>query len=100
MSKWIIFGIVFLVGGLAVIFSLNSRTGAIAKEKIRPAGVAGAFYPKDPNELSEMVDQFLEQAQKHDISGPLFALVSPHAGYIYSGHVAAHSYILLKDWGM
>lgn len=97
MNRWILFGLVFLVGGLAVIFSLNSKTNAIAKEKIRPSGVAGAFYPKDSNELSEMVDQFLEKAQKQDISGSLFAIVSPHAGYVYSGHVAAYSYVLLKN---
>ena len=97
MTRWIIYGSIFLIGGLAVVFSLNNKTSTSAIDKIRPAGVAGSFYPADPGELTEMIDQFLKNAEIQNISGPLMALVAPHAGYVYSGHVAAYSYILLKD---
>jgi AmmeMemoRadiSam system protein B/AmmeMemoRadiSam system protein A len=95
MFKWLLFSILFLVGGLAVVFSLNNTQDK--SQKIRDCGSAGSFYPADPKELATMVDQLLVEAKKHDISGPVYALVAPHAGYVYSGHVAAHSYILLKD---
>src|SRR5512136_803352 len=56
---------------------------------IRRPVVAGQFYPGDPDELRSMVDGFLAQATK---SGPdPAALISPHAGYVFSGHVAAQA---------
>ena len=63
--------------------------------KVRPAAVAGSFYPADPKELSQMVDDFLAKAAVPEIKD-VVALVAPHAGYVYSGGVAAHSYALLK----
>jgi len=57
---------------------------------IRRPAFAGQFYPDDPAELRAMVDQFLAQATK---AGPEpAALISPHAGYIYSGHIAAQAF--------
>ena len=57
---------------------------------IRRPAVAGQFYPGDPDELRSMVDGFLAQAIK---SGPdPAALVSPHAGYVFSGHVAGQAF--------
>jgi AmmeMemoRadiSam system protein B/AmmeMemoRadiSam system protein A len=57
--------------------------------------VAGSFYPADPKELTAMVDGFLAQAKPDPVPN-LVAIVSPHAGYPYSGSVAAWSYALLK----
>lgn len=62
---------------------------------VRPAAVAGSFYPADPAELSKAVDGFLANAKTAAIKEPL-ALVVPHAGYPYSGSVAAYSYALLR----
>ena len=59
----------------------------------RPA-VAGAFYPADPVELREMVDRYLKEAET-DAEVPK-AIIVPHAGYIYSGPVAASAYARLK----
>lgn len=67
-----------------------------AAEKVRQPGVAGSFYPADPKELGKMVDDFLARAKVPEVRGPLVALVSPHAGYPYSGQVAAYSYALLR----
>lgn len=63
--------------------------------KIRPMAVAGSFYPADPQELGKMIDGFLAKAAPAPVEN-LVALVAPHAGYIYSGPVAAWSYALLK----
>ena len=64
---------------------------------VRPAAVAGMFYPDDPRELADEVDAYLDGAQEAD-QAPGFpkALIVPHAGYIYSGPVAASAYDLLR----
>jgi MEMO1 family protein len=84
---------------MALLITLNAFSapaGSInPEEKVRPPAVAGAFYPADPSELERTVDEFLSQASVPAVKD-FVALVSPHAGYIYSGRVAAHSYALLK----
>jgi hypothetical protein len=65
----------------------------------RPPAVAGQFYPADPAVLGQTVDQFLAQAPHHKLSGTLVALVVPHAGYDYSGPVAAEGFRALEgNW--
>ena len=64
-------------------------------QKVRPAANAGSFYPADARELGEMIDGFLAKAKPVEVKD-VVALVAPHAGYIYSGGVAANSYALLK----
>lgn len=60
----------------------------------RPTAVAGMFYPADPDELQQMVSDFLHEVPT-DASPPPKAIVVPHAGYIYSGPVAASAYARL-----
>jgi AmmeMemoRadiSam system protein B len=62
------------------------------KEKLRFPAVAGQFYPGEREELSQMIDEFLENAQIPKIEGEIFGILVPHAGYIFSGPVAAHCY--------
>lgn len=64
---------------------------------IKEPNVAGSFYPDNPQELSVMIDGFLEKANPQPVSGEIFAFISPHAGYGYSGQVAAYGYRLIKD---
>jgi len=64
--------------------------------KVREAGVAGAFYPADPKELTAMIDEMLAKATPPAIKDPILAVVAPHAGYQYSGPVAAYTYAELK----
>ncbi len=59
--------------------------------KIREAAVAGAFYPDDREELKFMIKSFLDSAELFRLP-ELKSVVSPHAGYVYSGPVAAYSY--------
>lgn len=66
-------------------------------ENVKAPSVAGAFYPADAAELRNMVDGFLAKADAGPVNGRLIALIAPHAGYQYSGHVAAYSYNQLKD---
>ncbi|MFH1181994.1 MAG: AmmeMemoRadiSam system protein B [Candidatus Woesearchaeota archaeon] len=64
--------------------------------KIRKPAVAGAFYPDDKEELSEMIQGFLSKVPEQTVPGELKAIIVPHAGYEYSGQVAACAYSLLK----
>src|SRR5664279_2701019 len=63
---------------------------------VRQAGVAGSFYLADPKTLSAMIDDMLAHATPPPIQDPILAIVAPHAGYQYSGPVAAYTYAALK----
>ncbi len=62
----------------------------------RAAAVAGFFYPADPHALASMVDQLLDDARPDELARPPKALISPHAGFIYSGTIAALGYASLQ----
>ncbi|HJV94865.1 MAG TPA: AmmeMemoRadiSam system protein B, partial [Albitalea sp.] len=64
----------------------------------RPAAVAGTFYPADPDALSAQIADCLAEASPRDHASAPKILLVPHAGYIYSGAVAAHAYALLARW--
>jgi AmmeMemoRadiSam system protein B len=70
-----------------------------AANTTRPPAVAGLFYPGDANELQDTVDQLLEQAATDtaETLPAIRAIIAPHAGYIYSGPVAAAAYRQLSD---
>ena len=82
---------------LVLAFLLAARPaftgGQVAK--VRQPAVAGTFYPSDPQELAKMIDDFLAKAAPPPLDN-VVAIVAPHAGYIYSGGVAAYSYALVK----
>jgi len=61
---------------------------------VRPPAVAGMFYPADPKQLAHDIGQFLLAAPICNLLPK--ALIVPHAGYVYSGTVAAAAYICLK----
>lgn len=66
---------------------------------VRPTAVAGLFYPEDPDRLGREVDRLLEAvAVPPDEPAPK-ALIVPHAGYAYSGPVAASGYARLRRGG-
>ena len=61
----------------------------------RPAAVAGRFYPADPAELAAVVDAALHEVEPRAPELPPKALIVPHAGYLYSGPIAASAYARL-----
>jgi len=66
----------------------------IDSTRVRPAAAAGTFYPADGAVLRRVVTGFLREANR--IGPTPKALIAPHAGYPYSGPVAASGYALLK----
>lgn len=67
-----------------------------AQSKIKEANVAGTFYPENKKELSGLIQDYLSHAKAQPLKGQPAVLISPHAGYVYSGPVAAHGYAALK----
>ena len=68
--------------------------------QVRPAAVAGTFYPGEASSLSQAVHSLLEACSAGAPAGaqPPKALIVPHAGYVYSGSTAAQAYALLAPW--
>lgn len=59
--------------------------------KVRTPAVAGMFYPGEPHHLEQLLERFFLGAGTAEARDP-FAIVAPHAGYVYSGAVAATAY--------
>lgn len=78
------------------LYAQVQKTQATPKKEVRRPAVAGAFYPGNRLLLQRQVDGFLAKAKRIDLEGELVALIAPHAGYIYSGPVAAYSYKQLE----
>lgn len=84
---------------IAMFLTIGHRPSAIDSwsAEIKELGFAGTFYPDNPQELSSMIDGFLQAADPKPVNGDIFALISPHAGLGYSGQIAAYGYKLIKD---
>jgi len=79
-----------------LVFTPIKHDGGGDQPKVRQAAVAGGFYPADAKVLSAMMDDFLAKVTGPQITDPILAVVAPHAGYEYSGPVAAYTYAQLK----
>ena len=69
------------------------------KQITRPAAVAGIFYPNNPRDLKDLIDQSFRNQRFGPGRAPpstdkrrIYGIVSPHAGYVYSGAVAANGF--------
>lgn len=62
---------------------------------VRPAQVAGHFYPSNPDKLRKDIGLLLDVTKPKEKIEKVFGIVAPHAGYVYSGKTAAHAYNLL-----
>ena len=64
----------------------------IERNDIRPAVYAGSWYEDDPARLRAAVDSYMDRAEIPPDLGIVYGIISPHAGHIYSGHVAGYAY--------
>ncbi|UCE19438.1 MAG: AmmeMemoRadiSam system protein B [Gemmatimonadota bacterium] len=102
--------VLFAVSCCASLFSLDCRGSSdsgkgasnadVIDREIRKSVIAGSWYPGDREELSAVVDGYLSKAPDETVEGELVALIAPHAGYRYSGSVAAHALKLLRGSGV
>jgi len=63
---------------------------------LRPSPIAGQWYPGDPKRLASSVDGYIRAAGLPDLQGEVIAIVTPHAGHIYSGGVAGYAFAAVK----
>ncbi len=63
---------------------------------IRQSVIAGSWYPANPEMLTQDVTQYLDQAQVQPPRGKVWGILAPHAGYYYSGPVAAYAFKCLQ----
>jgi len=84
---------VLIVIALLIAAALVLNAGGGIKEPF----VAGGFYPADKTALGKVTADFLARADTPTVEGQLIALIAPHAGYEYSGAVAAYAYKHLTE---
>ena len=82
---------------LTLSFLLTCLVGTGCTDNIKEPSVAGTFYPADKKELKDTIDTFLSKVNRIPREGNIIALISPHAGYRYSGQVAAYGYKHIQD---
>ena len=63
---------------------------------LRPSPIAGAWYEGDPARLARVVDGYLDAANIPALDGDVVAVISPHAGHVYSGPVAGYAFAPLR----
>ncbi|MEK6742073.1 MAG: AmmeMemoRadiSam system protein B [Nitrospirota bacterium] len=82
---------------MAAVLAAAATVILASKGTVKEPAVAGTFYPGERDELSRAVDGFLASSVSTPAEGRLIALIAPHAGYMYSGQVAAYSYRHLSE---
>lgn len=67
-----------------------------AQLDVRPSPIAGQWYPGDPELLSSSVDHYINDARLPRLDGDIIAIITPHAGHIYSGPVAGYAFAAIR----
>ncbi len=65
---------------------------------IRPSAIAGQWYPCDPKHLAANVDRYIHEATLPELKGEVVAIITPHAGHMYSGPVAGYAFAALQGY--
>ncbi|MBK5101239.1 MAG: AmmeMemoRadiSam system protein B [Desulfobacteraceae bacterium] len=91
------FILVFLILCTPWFFPFHAGASEEDLKDLRPSILAGTWYPGSRKALGKNVQRLLSTIDPPPLEGTLKALVVPHAGYRYSGHVAAHAYALLQQ---
>lgn len=66
-------------------------------KKIRQSVAAGQFYPNEPGAITDKIQRYLKEAPEQKIEGQIKAIIVPHAGYDFSGSVAAYAFKQLQS---
>jgi AmmeMemoRadiSam system protein B len=78
-------------------FSAGNAIGQKDQDRdVRSPVLAGTWYPGNPEVLRQSIGDYLSKANPSGAEGKIVGMIVPHAGYVYSGQVAAYSYKLLQ----
>lgn len=92
LSPFAIVAAVFLMFGCPGAF----ERAEAASSQVHGPVCAGTWYPGTPGELKSRIDAYLDKAQVWNPGAQVLAIIAPHAGYMYSGQVAANAYKQLR----
>ena len=92
MKKYIL---IIIIAAFSAACGQENKFGE-SMNNIRKPAVAGMFYPGDKRTLEKEINSYINEAETEEISGNIFGIVAPHAGYVYSGPVAGYAYKLIK----
>ncbi len=83
-----------------ILFLAISNSGLItlvyAKE-IKQSDLSGSWYPSSSKKLSQMLERFLSFVPNQKIEGDIIAFIQPHAGFVYSGSIAAYGFKQIQN---
>jgi len=88
---------IYLVMMVSVILPGTLSAEPAAEKTVRTSPLAGAWYPADKGSLEKMLSSYLAEADPPSFHQRAVALISPHAGYVYSGKAAAHGFKAVKN---
>ncbi len=94
--KLIVFFAAILIIALIVLFILVNKN-KISQEEIRDAKFAGTWYPANQENLEKSIQEYFNNSKKIDFKGRVKAVIVPHAGYVYSGNIAASAFNQLQE---
>ena len=86
---------IFLVVGSSLSAQTSGKGKEVRMKEIREPILAGTWYPGRSDVLSRDIKRYLDNVGEEKVEGDIVALMSPHAGYEYSGQVAAYAYRLI-----
>ena len=86
----------FITTGLILILC-STAAGTDIYRNARPPAVAGQFYTDDAGALKSQIDEFLDNAMTMDVDENILGIWVPHAGYIFSGQIAANAYAAVRN---
>lgn len=78
------FIMIFIQGGFG--------SPVLSGDDVRPPAAAGSFYPDSASQLRNMISSMLDNVPEIEVEGEILAAMAPHAGYVFSGSVAAHTF--------
>ncbi|MFC1703973.1 AmmeMemoRadiSam system protein B [Candidatus Omnitrophota bacterium] len=82
-----------------VVFMMVVSACGVQADDVKLPNVSGTFYSSNKKKLSDQIDTFLKKAAVAELNEKPIALISPHAGYVYSGQVAANGYKVVQARG-
>lgn len=77
---------------LSLLIFFGGSSMAFADQLIKQPNVSGQFYTAEPKRLSAEIDKFIERAEVSPLGRHVDIVIAPHAGYMYSGAVAAYGF--------
>lgn len=89
-------GKIFFISLSLICFSSVYPQASEKEEIIKKADLAGLWYPKDKTKLSLQIENYLDKSKPLPVKERIIGVISPHAGLIYSGEVAASGFKLLE----